>query len=54
LHRARYLPSRGVHLEPARNQIASYRHAGSTAEIEHMSARLQELGELVQLACTHR
>jgi hypothetical protein len=40
--RALYLPSRGVHagdLEPARNQIAGYRHAGSTAEIEHMSAR---------------
>jgi hypothetical protein len=55
--RALYLPSRGVHagdLEPARNQIARDRHAGATAEIEHMSARRQEMGELIQLACTHR
>jgi hypothetical protein len=42
LHRAFYLSSRGVDAgnhNPRANQIAGYRHAGSTAEIEHMSAR---------------
>ena len=57
LHRARSIcpaeASTPVILNPARNQIAGHRHAGSTAEIEHMSARGQEIGELAQLACTH-